>query len=319
MKEQQHMTKRMMITSALLATMLCGGVAFAAPGLVLEPEALSPTARQALQVQVMEARSLNPEVFLQTERLRDQIPAMDARKRGRLAPVGRMFRALGPQGLMPMLEQLALDAAPRGQQWTDSAWTALRCGMIEAVGSLRDLRSEPVLTSILTAGGAGHEVTRSATEALGKLGTDGAVTVLTGLASAPGPGQASVLQGLGYCRREGCVQVLVDVLAVTDDIVLAVTLIRSLGDAGNAWAWRFPAGKVAEEEAPVRSASAQAVMDAFVRFDGHVRQVAANMLMVIDHAGTPAMMTAARIGAEPGLQADLEAFEARFARNPARR
>ena len=45
--------------------------------------------------------------------------------------MGPKFKALGPKALLPMIELVAMDAPPRGAM-SDSAWTALRAGLIEA-------------------------------------------------------------------------------------------------------------------------------------------------------------------------------------------
>jgi hypothetical protein len=55
-----------------------------------------------------------------------------------------------------------------------------------------------------------------------------------------------------------------------------------------------------------------------VRYGGDVRKAASNSLMVVDAAGTPSLIAAAKANAEPEVQAALASLQQRFERNPTR-
>ena len=56
----------------------------------------------------------------------------------------------------------------------------------------------------------------------------------------------------------------------------ASSVVKSLGDVGNAWAWKTPGATAKDEEAAVRETAARALVSAFVSYDGSVRQAASN-------------------------------------------
>jgi hypothetical protein len=220
-----------------------------------------------------------------------------------------------------MVEELAFEATPRGEL-TDSAWTAWRAGLVEAIGTWRDPRTEPVLRAVLDGDDTDSLLIRVAAEAVGRLGTDAGAARLVELASTPGPKQAAVLAGMGGCRRVVAVDALTRALAANPDAETAVAIVKSLGTAGNWGAWSTPAlDPLRGEEEAVRSKAARALVDAFTTWDGHVRRAASNALMVVDWAGTPALIAEARAtaGADPVVLDALDALAARFAKNPARR
>jgi len=285
-------------------------------GVAVSPDALPEAARVALMAAIAEARSRVPAAFAAIADLRSRLPDLDAARRGPIAPVTPLLRSLGPDALMPMLAELALDALPRGAL-ADAAWTAWRSGLIEAVGALRDTRAEPVLAAALDAPDVDHAVVRAAAEALGKLGTDAAVARLTALAARPGPKRTGVLAGMGACRRAACVGAISDALAGRLDEEVALLAVRSLGHAGSEWAWRTPtlASGRAGLEAEVRAAAAAALVAAFVNHGGDVRAAASNSLMTVADPATPALIArAVRATGDAALRTELEALSARFDR-----
>jgi len=302
-----------------------------AEGAVLAPGEMDPVARGALTAEVNRRRRAVPASFRAVAEVRAQIGNLDARKRGRYAVIGPVLKGMGSDALWPMLEQLALDGGDRVGV-PDSAWLAWRVGLIEAVGSLRDPRSGPVLRAVLDRAGTGgarglsedeFQVARAAAEALGSLGDDASAARLGELANRPGPARRAVLAGMGTCRRLVCTQVLAAALDGKLDAALAEEVVQSLGATGNAWAWKTPAVSEAAgkgEQTAVRAAAAEALIGAFIAYgaDAGVRQAASNALMVVDFSGTPALVARARGAAAPRDAAALDDLAARFARNPTR-
>lgn len=306
-----------------LGLFLAGGLSLASSGSaradgVVRMIPLSAEARAALVADIAAARTADPQSFEAVAGVRGRIADLDANKRGRLAPIPMYLKNIGPNSVMPMLEAIAIEGGERGEL-TDSAWVAWRAGLIEAVGGQRDQRAESVLRAILSGPEEDVLVVRAAAEALGKLGTDEAVSVLTVMAKTPGAKQLPVVQGMGACRRIGVAQALAEVLTGSTSPELTLAAIRSLGDVGNGHAWKTPsvAVHVAEEDT-VRSTAAQALVKALAANTGHLAQAASNALMVVDHASTPGLLKAARAGATEEASAALDKAAERFVRNPAR-
>lgn len=276
----------------------------------------------ALRQDVTQARRVDLRPFVTVSRIITNAQTVDARARGRKAPIALYLAKVGPSALMPMLEMLALDA-PKGV--SAEAAPAVRRDLIEAVGLLRDPRSLPVLTAILEDTSEDEETTRTVAEAVARLGTDDAATrVISALDTASGDRARAILSGMGDCRRLRVVDAIATRLrSATDDATPRVAA-RSLGRAGNAWAWKTARDR--SEEARVREAAARALVDAFVRRvavagaarDDEARMAADNALMVVDDPHTPMLIEEAKRGASPETIKALEALAARFANNPSR-
>lgn len=263
-------------------------------GLVIGAQDLDPAALATLMEQVEAARVEHPAVFDRAAAVAATVPALDAQRRGPYAPVRLWLKPLGAEGVLPMLEMLALRAPELDEPLTPTASVALAAGLIEALGSHRDPRSAPVLHAILQSADTRPLVVRAATEALGKLGDDAAAARLIALATAPGPRQEAVLTGLGYCRRLDVAQVLAQELAVATQPRLAKLLVRSLGDIGNRAAWRRATGDEAARGERVRREASQALLRAYLHLEGDVQRTAGSMLLVVGHPDTRANVVAAR-------------------------
>lgn len=303
------------ILSAGLVLASLAGSAMAAEGVVIAPGKLSAPARAALVAEIDQARASAPAAFDAIRDLRAKLPELDARKRGRLAPITPTLKGLGRGALFPMLAELAVDASPRGDL-TESAWTAWRVGLLEAVGTLRDARAEAVLRAAVDAPEADFAVMKAAVEALAKLGTDSVAAKLVAMSKVAGPRQAAVLAGMGDCRRAKVAEALSSAIAARPEAPVAKLLLRALGNVGSAWAWKTPIIAASGEEAQVRAAAAKALIGAFVAYEGEIRQDAANAILVVDDASTPALIAAARSKASPSLKTALDALAARFAKSP---
>ena len=293
------------------------GGASAAEGVVIAPGRIPSAARATLLAEIDSARQSNPAVFVAVATVRSQVAELDANKRGRLAAITPFLKSIGPEALFPMLAELAVDAPARGDL-TDTAWAAWRIGLLEAVGSIRDPRSEGVLIAILESPETDFAVVKAAAEALGKVGSDRAAAKLVLFAKAAGPKQTAILAGMGECRRTVTTDALAKALAANPDAATARLVIRSLGNAGSAWAWKTPIIQVSGEEAAVRRAAAKALVRAFVAYEGEARKAAEKSILVVDDASTPALIEAAKKSASPALAAELDALAARFAKSPIR-
>jgi HEAT repeat protein len=267
-----------------------------------------------LKVQVAKARTLDARVFTNVNTIVNHAPEADARARGRKGATALVLAKLGPSALMPMLEMLAIDS-PHGIPEESAA--SVRRDVIEAVGLLKDARALPVLDAILSDASEDAATTRTTAEAVARIGTDEAATkILAALDASTGERTHAIIAGMGDCRHLRVTEALATRLRTTNDAATARAAARSLGRAGNAWAWKTVADR--SEENPIRTTSAKALLDSFVRRSGEERTAASNALMVVDAPETPALIAEAKRGASPDLAKALDALSARFARNPSR-
>ncbi len=287
-----------------------------AAGVVLDAHsALAPKAAHALGRSIARAHVTHPEAFKKLSGLPALAKKLARHRRGRAIVLSPYLKSLGPTALFPMLEMLAVDAPARGSLSKDT-WRDLRVGLIEAVGMLRDARSEPVLRAALEHNSE-PAIVRAAAVALGRLGDDASAARLVQLATTPGAKQDAVISGLGECRRLVAARALAR-LSTTSSAARELTVIRQLGNVGNTWAWQTPAVAKTSEGDAVRGVAARALVQAFVANTGELRTKAATEILLVDHSSTPGLIRAAKSGASPALRAALDELAQRFAKNPVR-
>jgi HEAT repeat protein len=300
----------------LLIALIAGLVAVVAlPDLSSARPATSLAQRYTTTLaQIAAARQSDPRAFQSVARLRARMPELDRRKRGRLVPVMPLLRSLGPRALLPMLGELT---AATPETLGGGARLAWRIGLLEATGALRDPRATPVLRRLL-ATESEPSIVRAAAGALGDLGDQEAVDVLTALSATPGPRRLPVIAGMGRCRRLPAARALAQALAQRPREELAATLAKALGELGSAWAWETPRLTALNEGAAVRAVAAGALVDAFVRYGGAVQRAAETAILVVDAPQTLALIAKAGAVASPALQAELARLAARVERSPLR-
>ncbi len=285
-----------------------------------QPVAAAPPARPSrvqlpaqdldgLRQEVARARAHDARPFAEVANLVALAPDLNAAARARRAPIALAIARLGPSALLPALELLAVEPARTPP--------VVRRELIEAAGLFRDPRALPVLSAILDDADEDFETTRSAAEAIARVGGDAAADRLVAtLERATGDRARAVISGMGECRRAHVTQTIAERLRTAPDEATVRAAIRALGRAGNAWAW--PTLRDRGDEQQVRATSARALVEAFVRHDGDLRIAASNALMLVDAPETPALVASAKKTANAETAGALDALAARFARNPAR-
>jgi HEAT repeat protein len=287
-------------------------------GMVLSPDALAPVTRAALQADVNAQRALAPGAFTAVDNVVREAQALDAEKRGRIAPFARIFKRMGDQVLLPLLEVVALDGRTRGDL-RDSAWSALRAGAIQAIGSIRDSRAVPVMTAILASDEGDFLVRRETAKALGRMGTPAAAAVLLAESAETRSNHAAVLDGMGWCRRVE-VAAQLSKQAKTADAQTLPHLLTALSDIGNGWAWKTSEVREnAEQEMQVREMAGKALLSAWMRLDGELAIEARKGLLVVDHPDTLTWIAQARTAAAPEIGARFDQLAERVKRSPFRR
>lgn len=287
----------------------------AADGVLTAPQRLTATNRATLTMAIAHARKTEPEAFARVARAREVALRAAQSRHGRLPTMAPQLKSLGKPALLPMLEMIAIDAPARGSM-PAPAWLALRVGLLEAVGVQRDPRAIPVLVAVLDEPSTEPEVTRAAAEALARTGTDAAAAKLIALSSTSGRKQLAVIDGMGECRRLVVAQHLSQWLGRRPPPELALALVRTLGRVANAWAWQTP-GMAQAEEDRTRELAAQTLVEAFVAYDGLVREAAGKGLLLADHPSTMERVEAAHVAASSDeLRAALENLARKLAGNP---
>lgn len=302
---------------AALTALSVPHLAQAAPrGVIIGAGELSRPARARLTRQVRAELRASPRPFLAVSRLRAALPALERRQRarGRLVNVLRPLRALGRPGLMPMLRELAVSAAPRGPL-SELAWRGWRVSLLEAVGSLRDARSEPVLRAILISKESDPVVLRAAAVALGRRGTDSVARTLIRRARGKDSDPAVWIPALGQCRRAVVARALAAMLTRAGKRPARDALLAAaLGQVGNAWAWQTPAVARSGEGEATRKLAMAALVTAYPALGPQTREKAFKSLLMVGHSTTRAAVAAASKGARGGKHAEaLAALQARLA------
>lgn len=311
----RHRLTAAMIVAAVTLTAVH---ASAGSGALVSPRRVAPAARAELARQIDRAKQQDRAAFQWLTAARASVARLDERKRGSLAAIGPRLKTLGPRALLPMLEHAALNAPSRGSL-SSSAWLAWRLGLIEAVGSFRDPRAEPVLRAMVEAELPEAPLRRAAAVAYGKLGTEAVATRLMQRAGRSSTARAVALTALGHCRRTVAAKFLAEQLQRQPSENEVVRIARALGDVGSAWAWRTPIIARSGEAQTVRRIAAQALVDAYPAGSVRARQMMARALLVIDHPDTPSFIDSARRRASPEGQERLGRLRDRFRRSPLRR
>ena len=314
--KKQHLIAAL---AGLSLSLLVSSSAHAA-GLEMDASALPAATRTSLANDIAKARAVTPHQFANVRDVILNADALDAKSRKRGMAFTARFKAMGPNALMPMLEAVAFDAhAPMPAN--ESARAAVRIGLLEAIGSIRDDRAVPVLEHVLDHAGDVH-VVQAASTALARIGTDASVAILVrAQASAQktepgGTRERAILEGMHDGRRAAIAKALVARLASADEAT-AKTIAHSLGGAANAWSWSAISDKAELPE--TRAVAGKALVELYAARSGEVRDAAAKAVLVVDDPWTPTYIASAKKGANADLASALDELERRFVANPARR
>lgn len=288
-----------------------------AAGIALDGAALPPAARAELTKEIARANAEVPALVKQVRDVAAHARDLDSGSRLPGAPLTMHFKALGPRAFGPMVELLAFDAQA-AKDLSGTAAVALRLGLIEAIGIIRDARAIPVFAQLLDAKSSDFDTQRAAAEGLARIGTDDALSTLkTSFSSGRGADhERAILSGLHDARREAAAKLLVAKLDAADtDEATAKIAAKSLGGVGNAWAWKT-VNNARSEEAATRALAARGLVKAYVRYTGEARDQAAKSLLVVDDPSTTSLVAEAKKTANADTLRALTALEQRLAKNP---
>lgn len=274
---------------------------------------LVPEAQKALRDAVTAARAADAGAFKDVQALVARTPELDRKARGGKAPVALALAAMGPRAVLPLAEIAALDA-PAGL--SVEALSAARLDVVEALGILRDARVAPVLYAWLDQ--ADLAATRTAAEAVARLDTEDAAThLLAALARSNGEATTAILSGMGMCHRASVAKALADRLASAPDEATARAAMKSLRRVATPWAWQTLAHR--EEESTVRDTASEALVAAYVRYEGETRDTAEKALFTVDDGRATKFVQAARSRVAREKFSALDALATKLASRPVTR
>jgi hypothetical protein len=302
-----------------LALVSMSGDASAATGAALDATDLPAKTRTDLKAEIDKARIATPDLFRQVQDIAARAKELEAGARAPGIPLTMQFKPLGNRALFAMLELLVFDSHTK--DLPPSAASALRLGLLEAVGAIRDARAIPVFEKVIDIG-RDDLTLRASSEGLARIGTDDSLKILFAAATkaktndAGNDRERALLSGMHDGRRESVARFLAKRLQQNPDAETAKVVVKSLGGVGNAWAWKTFTDQT--EASCTRGIAANALVDAFVRTSGDVREAAAKAIMVVDDASTPTLIAQAKSGASRDVAAALDDLSARFAKNPTR-
>lgn len=307
------------IAAFALATALCPA-AFAqaieapragATAARLERARLAPEAQKVLRDMVAAARASDPGAFKDVHALVARTPELDKKARGGKAPVALALAKMGPRAVMPLAELAALDAPasiPR------DALAAARLDVVEALGILRDARVAPVLYAWLDQADA--SAVAVAAEAVARLDSDEAASqLLAALGRSTGERTLGILSGMGMCHRASIANALSDRLSSAPDEATARVAVKSLRRVASPWAWQTLARR--DDESTVRDVASEALVAAFVRYEGETRDAAEKAMFVVDDGRVSQFVQSARARVPADKQVVLDGLAKKLATKPA--
>ena len=287
----------------------------AADGILVADSQIPAAERNKLWSEIEAYRAVNPAAFEAVRSLKGHRPETYKKWRNPVPAVGMELRRLKQAGLLPMLEALAFQAPERGTL-TEREYRALKVGLLEATGMLRDGRSATILQQAYL--NATHpDVIWAAGEALGRLCDDSSYKLLS--KHLTGARKEGAIAGLGQCRRIDGTEKLAGMLASAADEAEATAIAKALGVAASSWAWATYGPEAQAQGLEVRRIAAEALVPAFIRLQGKARKAASKGLTMAEYPGMAALVRQHRHRAnEPTAQA-LDRLVARIEKRLSRR
>jgi len=266
-----------------------GGSAARAEGVLLRVEALEESARARLKAGVEQARRDDPGAFVELAEVKRTFPYPEIIPRGGgLSPVVGL-RDLRSRGLWPILNELALEAAP-GVTLDEPLLASWRVGLLSALGNLEDERTNDVLRAVV-ASDAAPEIVGVAAAALSRLCTDANLAFLIEQSHRPREHRSRILTGMSQCHRRAAAERIGEALRATDSPEERWRFIEALGGVGNVGAWSTPSLARTGEGDATRETAARILVEAFLRFeDVSFQYPITHSLLVIDWPGTVEML-----------------------------
>lgn len=328
-------TIKIQVLLAALSALTCAfaGVASATDahvhgGVALQAAQIPAQVVADLQREVALAHVSVPAMFDVVANVKGCTAAGTLRNRANRPECTRELRALGAPALIPMLQALALESAGRAYA-TETEKLAYARGLIEATMVLRDPRARGVMTAIFTHATDGGLQILSA-EALGRLGSDADVKLLSQHLDANDSLRIAAIKGLAWAVRVDSTQILADLLLsnarlAAPSLQQTEIIAQALGASSSSWGWQARVSSArhvsvarAEEVAAVgkqvQTIAMKALVAAYAISPVKARAHLERALMLAEHPETVATLQALRGSVNAETQAALDKFAAHFAK-----
>jgi hypothetical protein len=284
-----------------------------ADGVLLGPGALSPPARAELAASISLARRARPDLFERARALRGHKPEVYGKSRAQRPSVATELRALGPEGLFAIVDLVAFSALPRDGA-TQGEWTAVRTGLLEALGELRSAQGALVLRAVFESSGMGEPELVSAARGLGRMGGAGERAVLVAALERDEPRRRAALAGLRFARRPEVVEAIGARIAREPEERVVREAATALGYLGSSWAWATGRAGAPGDEQTVRRRCAEVLLGVYLAHRGETRREAARALWMVDYPDTYSRASRAMASATAEERAALESLLMRLRR-----
>ena len=278
----------MKLSLAILSFSLVPALADASP--LLDPRAVPAGVSRPLAAAVRLDRARQPEAYRRVADLDGMRPESYRRTRAGRPSVALELRAMGPTALLPMLDALAPTGYPRALSPEEQS--ALRQGLLEAVGNLGDARALPLLRGVFATATEAPEL-RAAARGLSRVCQDSDRRTLQ---SATGPQGEAAAAALGLCASPEANAWMVARLESARDPAYASALASGLAEATASWARSGPRWTV---DSPLRARAARAVVRRWLDLPAQRNAIGVAALAM----GGAEMLAAVR-GARRGSPAD---------------
>lgn len=235
-----------------------------------------------LEGELAEARAANAEAYAFVDHVRDKVPSLQMRARGRYAVIGPMLEAFGDGALDPMLQALIDDHTFE----VANARRAWRVGLLHAVGRKYSERSRPVLEDIIQTE-KDTEVIRAAAAALGKLLDEESADFLVRMSADDSDRARAALAGMGTCRRASVARHIAARLESSDSAQTRLVAILSLRDIANSWAWKTTRVSKSGERKQTAAVARDALVAAYFS-NAEVRSEIVKAILIVNAEGTRA-------------------------------
>jgi hypothetical protein len=263
-----------LVTTPLLASPLLG------------ERALPTEAHRTLATRIRAERAAHPDYFATVAAIESMRPEVVRVSRSQHPTAVRTLRSMGANALYPLIDLLAFSSPPG--TLNEESREVLEIAALQCLGELRDRRAEPVLR-VAFERATSPDVALAAARALGSLGGDGEIALLSTAARSAGPRRVAAIEGLGRSRRADAVGVVLTLLETVRETEVTVAAAHALADAGSTWA------QGNNREVSVRCS--EALVRAFVRSTASVRDEVQIALLSVATQETLANIQAARSGA----------------------
>ncbi len=279
-----------------------------ADGIAVADSQIPAQERNKLWSEIEAYRATHPEAFEAVANVKGHRPEVYKKRRNPVPGAGIELRRLRQAALLPMLEALAFEAPERGTL-TEREYRALKVGLLEATGILRDGRATTVLQRAFE--NASHpDVVWAAGEALGRLCDDSSYQLLS--KRLTGAKKDGAIAGLGQCRRIDGTEKLAQALASTTDETEAAAIAKALGVAASSWAWQTYGKQAQAQGLEVRRIAATALVPAFIRHQGKARNAVRKGLSMAEYPGMAQLVRQHRHKADEATARALDRLAARI-------